>query len=138
MATLIPVLRHNPGVLFDRIAPGGFRILAALDGLVKVLGQDIYITSATDSHRIGAHPRGEAYDIGVKRWTLPMIEKALRFLRQTLGERFYSQYEVPITPTDAAEVALAVVNPQATGPHLHVQVRKGLVYPPEAQVPYPV
>lgn len=135
MSTRIPVVRiADRTVAFATIAPGGFRILAALDGLTKVLGFDVVITSGTDSHPAGRHPVGEAYDVSVKGWAVPVIGKAQRYLRQTLGERFTVLYEVPSAPTEPTEAALAFVNGRATGKHLHVQVRKGTTYPPEEPI----
>ena len=128
--TRIPVLKTAPGVKFAKIEPAGFRILAALDGLTKVLGFDLTITSGTDSHTTGRHPTGEAYDVSVKGWAVAVIARALSVLRRTLGERFTVLYEVPLTPTDPAEAALAYVNTHATGKHLHIQPKKGTVYPP--------
>lgn len=130
MSQRIPVLRARSGVTFKTIAPGGFRILAALDGLSKVLGSDVWITSGTDSHMMGRHPTGEAFDVSVKEWPVPVIDKAVRYLRQILGDRFTILYETPSTPTDPAEAALAYVNARATGKHVHAQVRKGTTYPP--------
>ena len=135
MSIRIPVLRvADASVKFSTIAPGGFRILAALDSATKVLGFDLILTSGTDSHAAGKHPIGEAYDVSVKGLAIPVIAKAQRFLRQTLGERFTVLYEVPLTPTDPGEAALAFVNPRATGKHLHLQVRKGTTYPPDLPV----
>ena len=42
--TAIPVLRVEPGVKFDGIAPAGARIIAALDGAKKVLGFGLWIS----------------------------------------------------------------------------------------------
>ena len=132
----IPVLRHRPDVRFNKIAPAGFRILAALDKATKVIGFDLEITSGTDSHTSGQHPLGQAYDVSVKGMTIPVIARLKKFLQQELGERFTVLYEVPDLVTDADEALIAYVNPDASGKHLHLQVRKGTVYPPTTNVAY--
>jgi hypothetical protein len=134
MSTTIPVVRTAPGVAFAVIAPGGFRLLAAIDALTKVLGVDVTITAGTDHHTIGRHPAGEAYDLSVKGMAVPVVLKAKRFLEQTLGERFYVQYEAPLMPNDPQLQAIVVVNADATAPHLHCQVAKGTQYPPATPV----
>lgn len=133
---MIPVLRVRPGVHFDRIAPGGFRLLAALDGATKVIGMDLWITCGTEAHASrDPHTSGEAYDCSVKDMTVPLIIKAHRHLQQVLGERFAVLYEVPTLPEDRALAAIAFVNAEATGPHFHLQRRKGTVYPPAVLEP---
>lgn len=130
MNSLIPVLRCKPGCAFDRIAPGGFRILAALDAAAKIVGVDLELTAGTNDHTTGKHVSGEAYDVSVTGMTVPQVLKTKRFLEQALGLRFTVLYEVAIQPADPALVAVAFVNPDASGPHLHVQIAKGTVYPP--------
>lgn len=132
--THIPVLRCKPGVAFDRIAPGGFRILRALDGATLVIGTDLWITSGTDSHATGRHPHGEAYDVSVKNLSIPVILRLRTYLLQVLGQQFTVLYETPTRPDDPALAAIAYVNGDATGPHLHVQVKKGIEYPPPEAV----
>jgi hypothetical protein len=134
IGTMIPVVRCKPEVAFARIAPAGFRILAALDGASKVLGFDMWITAGTDSHTTGRHVTGEAYDISVKDWSVPILLKVKRYLEQVLGDRFTVLYEVPTTPSDPDLAQIAYVNGDATGPHLHVQVKKGSEYPPSTPV----
>lgn len=135
MSASVPVLRAKPGVTFAPIEPAGFRILAAIDNLSRVLGLDIWITSGSDSHPPGdPHTTGEAYDVSVKDWTVPVTLKAITFLRQVLGERFTILYECPSAPSDPQLLAIAYVNGQATGCHLHVQRKKGMVYPPDQPV----
>jgi len=132
----VPVLRHRVTVGFATIAPGGFRILAALDGATRVMARDLEISSGTDSHTTGRHPLGEAYDVSVKGLTIAEIDRLRRYLMQTLGKRFTVLYEVPAPPTDPQEAAIASVNSQATGKHLHVQVRRGTTFPPTERVAY--
>jgi hypothetical protein len=133
MASLVPVVRAAPGVRFDRIAPAGFRILAAFDGLSKRIDRDVLITSGTDSHTSGRHPLGEAFDLSVREWTPSMIVQAVAFLRLTLGARFTVLYEVPTSPQHPELQAIAFVNGNASGRHIHVQPVKGSTYPPDVE-----
>jgi hypothetical protein len=126
----IPVLRCAEGVQFERIAPGGFRILAALDGATKVLGRDLTITSGTDGHTGGKHPTGEAYDVRTRDLLAPQVLRLYDYLQATLGERFTVLYEVPERPDNARLAAIAYLNPAASGPHIHCQIKKGTTYPP--------
>ena len=124
------VLRCKPGVTFEVIAPGGVRILSALDGTARMMGIDLFITAGTNDHAGGRHPFGEAFDVSVKDMSPTMIAKVKRHLEQVLGDRFTVLYEVPAKPNDPQLAAIAYVNAQATGAHFHVQVRKGTEYPP--------
>jgi len=126
---MIPVLRATPDVTL-KPAPGGFRILAALDAATKVLGRDLTLTAGANDHTSGRHPLGEAYDVRTRDLSTPELLRLVEFLGRVLGERFYVSYEVPARPQDAALAAIAVVNPDASGPHLHIQVRRGTEYPP--------
>lgn len=127
---MIPVVRCRGAVRFDVIAPGGFRILAAIDALTQILATDVVITSGTDGHTTGRHPFGEAYDLSVRTWTVPMIVQAKSFLERILGSRFTVLYEVPDRPDDPHLRSIAYVNADASAPHLHIQVKKDSVYPP--------
>jgi len=134
--TTIPVLRVKKGCAFDRIAPGGFRMLAALDTATKVLGCDLTLTAGTNDHTTGRHPDGEAFDLSVQTLTPAQIVRLVAFLRQTLGERFTVLYETPAQPSDTQLAAVAFVNHDATAPHLHLQVKRSTLYPPEESSAY--
>lgn len=127
---MVPVLRTKAGVEFARIAPGGFRILAALDRACQVMARDLTITAGTNDHAMGRHVTGEAFDLSVKDLTVPEIVRLKTLLQQVLGARFAVLYEVPSEPADPTLRAIAWVNQDASGPHLHLQVTKGTVYPP--------
>lgn len=114
---MIPVVRVKDGVEFTLIAPGGARILAALDYVAGQIAHDLTITSACDGAHSGSddpHHRGEAYDVRTK--DLPDKQLALSTLESFLGERFFAWIEDADTDNE----------------HIHVQVRKGTVYPPPA------
>lgn len=127
---LVPVVRCEPGVSLEGLAPGGIRILARVDQATGIIGKDIWITSGTDSHTTGQHPAGNALDLKTIRYDVPTTIRLFRFLADALGPRFTVLYECPVPPADGLLAKIATVNPHATGPHLHVQVKKGTVYPP--------
>ena len=126
----IPVLRCASGVRFETIAPGGFRILAALDGATKALGRDLTITAGTDHHDAGRHVAGEAYDVRTKDLLSAQTLRLFDYLKATLGDRFTVLFEAPEKPDSPALAAITYLNPQASGPHIHIQTRKGTTYPP--------
>lgn len=114
---IVGVIRVKDGVQFTRIAPGGFRLLEALNLAASILGIDLTITSACDGEHSGPddpHHRGEAFD--VRSHDLDPLIKA-RVL-DTLAEqlppgRFFCFLESPGTDNE----------------HFHLQVRKGTTYP---------
>lgn len=128
---LIPTLRTKNGFAWTVYAPGGFRIISALDQATKIIGVDLELTAGTNDHTTGRHPQGEAFDVSLRGLTVPQIIKLQRFLRQILGERFTVLIEAPIAPSDPELAAITVVNPNATALHVHVQVAKGSEFPPE-------
>ena len=128
--TVIPVLRHEADVEFARIGGGGFRILSAMDAACLVIGEDLWLTSGTDSHSTGQHPLGNAYDLRTKTLDVPTIIRVKSLLETRLGARFTVLYETPTEPRDHMLRRIATINPHATGEHLHAQVRKGTTYPP--------
>lgn len=126
------VLHTKPGTQFAVIAPGGFRILAALEETARLCETDLTITCGTEGHPADdPHTRGEAYDVRVADLTperLLAVVKALQIALEPLS--FYFQYEVPTLPVDVRLRAIAVVNSSASAPHIHLQVKKGHTYPP--------
>jgi hypothetical protein len=113
----IPTVRVKDGVQFTVIAPGGFVLLAAIDGAAAAIGHDVTITSACDGCHSGIndpHHRGEAYD--VRTHDVPDKAKLLAEIQARLEPtRFYAFIEASDTDNE----------------HIHVQVRKGTVYPPQ-------
>lgn len=127
------VIRVRDGVEFRRIAPAGFVILSALHSATRVLHLDVWITSGTEAHDAAdPHTSGEAYDVSVNRYSIEMIIELRTYLEKALGPLFTVLYEVPHAPDDVRLGSIAFVNPHATAPHLHVQRKKGTVYPPPA------
>jgi len=113
---MIPVTRVKPGVEFAVIAPGGFRILSAIDQAAQVLGFDVTITSGTDGMHSGLadpHHSGNAYDVRTHDLTDQQKQDLLAFLQCKLGDRFYAFLESPGTDLE----------------HIHAQVKRGTTYP---------
>lgn len=109
------VVRVKDGVQFTVIAPGGFRILTAIDLTAKLEDIDLVITSACDGAHSGPndpHHRGEAYDVRSK--GLENKEAVLAHINALLDqEHFYGFLESPGTDNE----------------HFHFQVKKGTVFP---------
>ena len=128
---MISIVTHRPSVRFSMIAPAGFKILAAIQRAAEQCDWDLEITSATDSHtQPSAHVTGEAYDLSVKGMSAQTIEDVKKALEAALGPLFTVLYEVPTPPSDPTLRHIAYVNARATGPHFHIQRRKGTIYPP--------
>lgn len=127
---MVPAVRVKPGTEFAVIQPGGFALLSAIWAATQVLGHDLTITSGTDGTHSGLtdpHHDGRAYDIRTKG-----ID-AMAALTQIMAELLADNKDV-ITPSAGGYVTRYffgwiedVGNPNE---HIHVQVRKGLTYPP--------
>lgn len=114
--TTISCLYHKSTVQFAKIAPGGFRILSAIDQASAKLGLDLVITSGTDGTHSGPndpHHRGEAYDLRTHNLTPEQKDRVLAEVMGTLGPAFFGFLESPGTDNE----------------HIHIQVRKGTIYP---------
>jgi len=108
------VVRCKDGVKFLEIAPGGFRILSAIDQIAASMSCDVTITSACDGVHSGTgdpHYSGNAYDIRTR--DLPDAQVFLKKLQELLGSAFFAFIEDPGTDNE----------------HIHVQVRRGTVFP---------
>ena len=118
-------VRFKPGVDLRGLAPAGARLLAAVDFVAQAMGRDLTVTCGTDSH--GAddpHTRGAALDVRVADLSDDQTLVAYDNLRKLLGHEFTVLYEVPEKPAGLL-AGIAYVNPAASGPHFHLQVRKG-------------
>jgi hypothetical protein len=116
-STMIPCVRAKPGTTFYTIAPGGFALIAAIHHTAQVIGHDLTITSGTDGTHSGPddpHHTGNAYDVRIS--DLPDHELALKTMQDFLGPLFFVWIEDEGTPNQ----------------HIHCQVKKGTIYPPEA------
>jgi hypothetical protein len=120
---MIPVIRVKDGVQFSKIAPGGFRILAAIEYASDQLGHDLTITSGTDGAHSGPndpHHRGEAYDIRTS--DLPDPNQALHLIKDFLA--------IPDGQEQGSWFFAWLEDEGESNQHIHVQVRKGVTYPP--------
>lgn len=130
---MISCVRVRDGVRFDRIAPGGFRILGALGAAARRLGHDLTITSGTDGAHSGPedpHPKGRAYD--VRSHDLPDKDRALAAIVEALAE---DPADVPAAAAGGFVTGYFFAWLEAAGTpneHFHVQQRKGVDYPPVA------
>jgi hypothetical protein len=111
------VVQVKSGVLFTVIAPGGFRILSAIDQTCAKMGVDFVITSACDGEHSGPadpHHSGNAYDLRSHDFTPEQKDVLLANVMNILGwDRFYGFLESPGTDVE----------------HFHFQVKKGTTYP---------
>ncbi|SRR5579871_289580 len=110
------VVKVKDGVQFSVIAPGGFRILGAIDKTAAAFPCDLYITSGCDGMHSGPndpHHRGEAYDIRSHDLQPDVKAQVLALIQKLLGDRFYAFLESPGTDNE----------------HIHIQVKKGTTYP---------
>jgi hypothetical protein len=111
------VVRVKDGVLFSKIAPGGFRILSAIETTARKLNDDLWITSACDGTHSGPndpHHRGEAYDVRSHDFLAGEKAMLLNAFQSLLpGDQFYCFLESAGTANE----------------HFHLQVKKGTEYP---------
>lgn len=120
---MIPCIRVKPGVQFSVISPGGFRILAALEDAADQIAHDLTITSGTDGAHSGSedpHHSGSAYDVRTK--DLPDKNLALAKIKDFLA--------IPESQPQGSRFFAWIENEGQDNEHIHVQVRKGTVYPP--------
>lgn len=120
---MIPCIRVKEGVSFEIIAPGGFRILAALESAADRIAHDLTITSACDGSHSGIddpHHRGEAYDVRTK--DLPDALLALNAIKDFLA--------IPLDQQEGSRFFAWIEQAGTDNEHIHCQVRKGTVYPP--------
>ena len=111
------VVQTKAAVLFTVIAPGGFRILSAIDQCAAKYDTNLIITSACDGAHSGPndpHHRGEAYDVRSHDFLPEQKDQYLAFIMSILNwDRFYGFLEAPGTDNE----------------HFHFQVKKGTQYP---------
>ncbi len=121
-------LSAYPSALFEPMTPAGFRLLASLDNTAKLLGLSLAVTCGSDGHGPDdPHTRGLAYDVSLRGLTPGQILDVLESLQALLPRKeFTILLESPVPFSDPRLVAVQFLNPHATGPHLHLQLRKGL------------
>lgn len=135
---MTPVVRFAPRVNLNGLRPAGVRILAAIDAAAVTCGLSLTVTSAVDGQRAATDPHitGEAIDLR----TIDLSEQdTLRIywaLRVKLGDAFTVLYEVPQSVPSLTLRQIEYVNPKATGPHFHIQRKKGTTFPPYDEAPH--
>lgn len=129
------VVRVKPGVLFTVVSPAGFRLLSSIERAARALGVELTITSACDGAHSGPddpHHRGAAYDVRTRDLSELQKDAVVRMIlggcndvgevpphplpdvaRSCATADFFGFVEAPGTPTE----------------HIHVQLRRGRVYP---------
>ncbi len=111
------IVRVKDGVQFTTIAPGGFRLLGAIEGVARALGHPLTITSACDGLHSGPddpHYHGEAYDVRSHDLDSDTKGQVLAALISDLGRaHFFAFLEAPGTANE----------------HFHLQVKRGATYP---------
>jgi len=109
------VVRVKEGVKFDVIAPAGFRLMAVLDTVARLLNRDIIITSGTDGLHSGIddpHHQGRALDIRTK--DDPDRQQLVTTIENKLAE---------INP---GKFYVFIEDDGGTNEHIHAQLRHGL------------
>lgn len=129
---MIPCVRVKNGVRVDPMTPALARMLAALDTAARWRGHDLTVTCGREGHPpTDPHTLGKALDVRVLDLSPDDTLKIYQYLRALLGDLFEVLYETPTTPTLGALKNIATINPRASGPHFHTQVKIGVVYPPQ-------
>jgi hypothetical protein len=130
LSTPTGAVRVKAGVQFTRIAPAGFRILAALEHAARGLALPLTITCACDGHPASdPHTQGNAYDVRSHGFTAAQKRTVLAevLLNLSAGEDdapivtgvglatrgFFGQLEASDTENE----------------HFHFQKRRGTTYP---------
>jgi hypothetical protein len=127
------MLRIKPGVTLDRLAIAGARILLAVTEQAAKTDFDWLLTCATSGHPpADPHSRGEGEDFSLTPFpNSAAVNAGVLALRQALGPAYTVLLEFPEAPDDALLARIATVNPKATGPHIHVQIKKGTTTIPQ-------
>lgn len=134
---IVPVVRlKDASVVTSRLAPAGIRILAAIDHAAGICARDLILTCGNEAHPADdPHTRGEAFDVSVHGLADREIIALYVTLTSTLGPLFTVLYETPAIQSNSALRQIATINPHATAPHLHLQPKKGTIFPPESPAP---
>jgi hypothetical protein len=129
------ILQVKPGVTVDRLAIAGARILQVVTQLAALTNFDWILSCATGGHLpTDPHTRGEAMDFGLTLFPNSSAVKAAKLaLDAALGPAYTVLLEFPHPTEDPILGPLVTVNPKATGPHLHCQIKLGTTTIPEVK-----
>jgi hypothetical protein len=131
----IGAVRVKEGVTFTAITPAGFRILAAIEGAARALHVDLTITSACDGEHSGPddpHHCGEAYDVRTHGFTEPVKDTIVFAILRACADAGDGLPEpIPGIPHSRATSRFFgfIESPGEPNEHIHVQLRRGRVYP---------
>ncbi len=127
------IVRLKVGAGFPVLAPAGIRILAVLDGYAKRYGMELTVTSGSEQRGRAAtdpHMTGEAMDVRITWMTANTIRDLRQYLLDGLGPLFTVLVEAPPDTAPPALSDIIYINPNATALHMHIQRKKGTVWPP--------
>lgn len=133
------VVRCKPNVAFPVLAPAGIRILRVLDEIADPLPFDLIVSSGSEARgrlETDPHMTGEAVDVSVDGMTPDTILAIHDLAGRKLGPKFTVLFEVK--PTQVLAPSLQPIrydSAGATGPHFHLQRRRGTVFPPPPSPP---
>jgi len=82
------MLRLKEGVNLDGLHYRMIDALPVLSAIFYAHGQDLWITSANDSHDGGLHPLGRGLDLRTRFWDNETAWKVLGAVRQALGRGY--------------------------------------------------
>jgi len=117
---------ENAGVELNGLAPEGYTILGAIDRAARLFNVELMITSAvrpddTDS----MHSLGKALDVRTLNLNSEQIIALYWWFTVELGPTFIVLFESPTPSALPSELrSIVYYNPQATGQHLHLGVRR--------------
>lgn len=130
---MTPHVQLKSDARIKTIMPAGIRILAAIDRTAQLLDSILTITSASEDRGREAtdpHMTGEAFDVSVRDIPTERIRMMYRSLKHLLGAEFTVLLECPSWAIPADLKDLIYVNDKATGLHLHIQRKRGTIWPP--------
>jgi hypothetical protein len=123
----------KPGVVLTGLQAAGFQEIGALLYAASLCDSSLVITCGLEGHPPNdPHTRGEALDVSVHGFAPALIRALHDALATYLGPAFTVLFEAPELPADPDLQHLVYLNKAASGPHLHLQPRKGTVWPPPA------
>ena len=133
---MIGLVSFKPGARSDHPREAGLLILAAIRIVAWRYKQDLVITSGDEDRGRDLndpHPLGEAIDVSVAGIAPLVLLKIIDDLEDILGPLFTVLFEAPALASVEPMLRQAIyVNAKATGPHLHIQRKKGTIFPPPA------
>lgn len=116
-----------PSVVLDPRTAAHDHMLAALEDASALIKVDLVVTCGREGHPpTDPHTRGLALDVRSRNLGEGQISVVYDRLRLRLGPCWTVLYEVKTKPAGALLRAIAYVNPGASAPHFHLQLRKGL------------